>query len=440
MTIVRKALLLSSTAYLSLGISVIQMAILSRALGPSGVGQLTLLRQTLLLAVQLASMGLPVAMVSFTKKSAVSESEGLLSVTAFCAVSGSIATLILVFILASNKGGFFGYLNTWIVIAAGVWVMTVLMRAILYSVLLGRLRVRSMAIIDAAPQFALTIWYGVLWSIGTLTITACLVSEALIVGVLSLLIAISIVRPLPLLAEHATRFKVNVRFLTNALKQGLETMVGAMLLLLNGYVGLVILKRIDGDFSQLGFYSRGVSLATTAAMGFQALQRLLYANWVSMDHARRQESAERTINVAVSLTLIASFAMYLMAPYLIRLLFGERFLPAVPVARVAVPGACLFLVVRLLTSLFNADHRANYSVLVLAIAVATNVFAAIILVTPLRATGSALALVVGYTAAFIVALYLGKTRFNLRLGRMLVPSRSLLMTVTKSVFSRKASA
>lgn len=61
MSFLRKAVLVNSAEFVSLGIAILQTSVLTRALGPEGIGRYAIILSALFLTPQICSLGMPLS-------------------------------------------------------------------------------------------------------------------------------------------------------------------------------------------------------------------------------------------------------------------------------------------------------------------------------------------------------------------------------------------
>lgn len=437
MTILRKGIAVSINAYAVMILGIVQVMILSRALGPSGVGELSLYRQTVLLGVTVSSLGWPMAMIYWLNQKRIEPGKALASIALATGMLSILCTSVVLGFLWWESGSFFPVHNIWVLLGVALWIPSWLLRAVFYNYELAQLNTRSMIIIELAPQALLTFWLAYSWMFGLIDVTYAVMSESIIIGVFSLIISLVLVRPWRIIGLIPRSNRIDYGFLWDSLRHGIMMASSSILLLLNGYLSLVLLRTLTDDFDELGYFSRGFRLATIVGLSFQVLSRLLYSNWSGMEAERRSRSVERTVNVTLTLVIIMGSAVFLAAKPLTILLFGQDFIPAVPVTQITIGAVSVFIIVRLLQSMFNADNKSIYNVLILVVGLITNALGCVWLIPELQAQGAAWALVASYLFMAMFALLISKIKYGLRFRALLMPSATLVLDVLRSLFKRK---
>ena len=84
-----------------------QAMLISRALGPVGVGQLGLFRQTLLLTIQVACLDLPTAAI-YTINQKKMEASKVIAMDLWTCLGTSLAAGVVLLVLFAAVRGFFG--------------------------------------------------------------------------------------------------------------------------------------------------------------------------------------------------------------------------------------------------------------------------------------------------------------------------------------------
>ena len=136
MSFYRKAIIVNSAAIICLAIGVIQAAILSRILGPNGIGQYTLIITTLTLTATLSSIGLPKAFLYYSKKNPHLRNQyfgiSFWTLLLLGFIGGSFLSILL---LIYPK--FFGPLSTTVIGGLWIYIIIVQQRALVRNYLLA---------------------------------------------------------------------------------------------------------------------------------------------------------------------------------------------------------------------------------------------------------------------------------------------------------------
>jgi O-antigen/teichoic acid export membrane protein len=154
-------------------------------------------------------------------------------------------------------------------------------------------------------------------------------------------------------------------------------------------------------------------------------------------HASDERNANRDTAQVSRITVLivgtACIAILLLGRLLIRLLYSDRFLPAVTPMFILLPGILMISIAKVLTSDLVARGYPRANLWAGLVAVASNVACNIVLIPRMRISGAALASTVSYTlyAAVIVIYFMRVT--GVRFGSLVAPTagdaRYLVRTV-----------
>ena len=241
--------------------------------------------------------------------------------------------------------------------------------------------------------------------------------------------------PPPSARQKTRRPFCDVKLVGGMVPFSLQLMSTDFLILLNGYVSIAILRWLTNDFDQVGFFARGIQLATLTTMAFQSVNHLMYANWSNRDGTDRQKSVERTVNVVFTVVVALCVIVLIAAEPLTVILYGSEFKQSAALARIAIFGVGAFVVARLLQNLFNAAGHGAYGVAMMLTGLAITTTAGLLLVPQHGAYGSATAVLISALGMTTFALVVARRRFDIRLASLLIPSPRLLVQAARSAFA-----
>lgn len=431
MSFVKKGLLVSSAGILQMGIGVMQVMLLSRGLGPDGVGQLAMYRQVFLFSVQIAALGLPMAMINSVNKQKENLSRAFSS-TLYPSLIPVVMAAAVNVVLICTVPKVFGTPSLLLCIGACLYIVLLHVRSVFYNLQVILLNAREMAVILIAPTI---VYIGIL---AVLFLCDCMVVDQVVVIEACTLMGLGCFLGM----WHARKALVflttpSVRILRNTFKLGTQIVAADMGSLFNGTVTLVILRLAVEDFEEIGYFSRGLVLATMVLRIVGTIVRLLYSKWAQLEGEALRNSVHTTINVTFTLALALSTVVILLTTPIVLVLFGEQFLPSVPVTRIMIIGVGGFVIAQTLQSLFNSDSKPVFNILVFLVGILVNVPLALVFAPRYQAMGSAGAMLASYLAMTTTSLVIAKLRYGLSLRALLLPSPRLAWAVYRQ-FRRKA--
>jgi len=179
---------------------------------------------------------------------------------------------------------------------------------------------------------------------------------------------------------------------------------------LNHKIDILILKRM-GDIAEVGFYSLGVNVAETIwqvpiAIGVVLMTRT--ANQVN----ERVTTGEvcSTLRISLLVVLFAALILYLLAPLLVTILFGERYSDSIPIIRTILPGILFFVILKILNSQFIGAGKPQLTMIALIPALVINIVLNILFIPSYKGIGAAMATNISYfTASFVLLLVYSRT-------------------------------
>ena len=157
---------------------------------------------------------------------------------------------------------------------------------------------------------------------------------------------------LGLVRQFTIRLIFHKNILRSLVKMGIVYALTTMLLQWNYKVDVLLLKRMV-PLSEVGFYSLGVSITEQLwllpyAMGVVLMSRTANAT----NNEQILETTARLLRFAFPLALVGGLVMALLTPFILPLIFGEKFIPSIQVVQAILPGIVIFMVFRILESYF----------------------------------------------------------------------------------------
>jgi O-antigen/teichoic acid export membrane protein len=377
----------------NLGAAVLSLAnvvITSRALGPVGRGDLVFLTTMAMLTATLATLGIEEAngnlagVAPASRRALASNSVGL------ALVLGGVAAGALLGLVAAFPaiGGESTPALRWIAVAAiPILILQVALQFLIradYGFALTNVATL------AAPVLTVTV-NGALAATGHITVEA-----ALAIWVGAQLVATAL-----LVAYVARRLqgfgRPNVRLALNALGFGVKAHTGRVMKTGNYRLDQWLLGSIGGS-RELGLYSVAVAWSEAVFYLPEALGMVMRPDLV---RASRSEAASRgatAFRIAVLLTVPVVLGLLVAAPILCITVFGERFGGAVDDLRVLAPGAFGILALKLLANALTAQGKPMLGNAAIAVAFLATIALDLLLIPAYGGLGAAVASTIAYTA------------------------------------------
>lgn len=232
-------------------------------------------------------------------------------------------------------------------------------------------------------------------------------------------------------------FRWDPGIVKGTLRFGVQQNVATFLDVLN-YRFDMLLVNYFLDPAYVGFYSISLVIPEKLWNVPNILSSVLHPR---VAHAGNENDANRDTAQVSRITVLiigaACIAILLVGGLLIRLLYSDRFLPAVAPMLILLPGILMISISKVLTSDLVARGYPRANMWAGLVAVASNVACNVVLIPRMQIRGAALASTVSYTlyAVVIISYFIRVT--GVRLGSLVVPTagdaRYLVRTVRREI-------
>jgi O-antigen/teichoic acid export membrane protein len=429
----RKGILVSGGQMTSVFLNMLAGVIFSRALGPDGMGQYELFRNTAILAATICAMGLGSANIFFLNNRKV---EPVRIVTNAFKVSLTMGALLAAGLTAAFLGfpRYFGHISPVAAAWFAVGAASLLSISILRPILVARLQARRMVAVDISARLTLLVAAGAL-ALPALFTSGYEMQPQLALGARALGNFVGYVLLLSFLrSEIHPRRPIEWKLLLNVLVYGVKLAAANIMYLLSSSVTVMLLRYFrQEDFGDVGFYTRAVAVAGMVSMIPTSLGPLLYAKFASGTGEARARQAERALRMNVCLGVIMTAGVLLFGKYVIWVLYGREFLPGSDAFVFLAPALFFIPVFGVAGNLLSGDGKALITAALLGGTLVVVATVACLTIPTMSFRGAALATLCGNaftaSATFIVA-----SRFyGLRLAHSVLLNREDIRYVISSI-------
>ena len=374
-------------------VSLVNVLVTARVLGPSGRGELALMTTVAFLTANLAAFGLYEANANIG--GAEPEHRGALaanSVLISLLLGGMAAALVAVLIGVFPALG--GGVRTGVLVLALAAIPVLILQSGLQTLIQSQY---GFAVTNAAwllaPVTNLTV-NGLFAVLGILT-----VGSAVAVWVGGQLLATAV------LARHAVRGLSRIprpdrALARRALAFGSQTHLGRVMTMGNYRLDQWFVGAISGS-RELGLYSVAVAWAEALFYLPTALAMVQRPDLVRASRVDAGRQATAVCRVALLATTVLAILIVVAAPVLCVTIFGPEFSGAVPDLRILAFGAFGIVALKLLGSALNAQGRPMLANVGVGVAFVTTVVLDLVLIRPFGGAGAAVASTAAYTAGGI---------------------------------------
>ncbi|WP_228384163.1 oligosaccharide flippase family protein [Sphingobacteruim zhuxiongii] len=418
MSILKKGIITSMSSYLSLGLGLVQTMIVSRALGPELVGQMSLLRQVAVFGAQIGSFGLPMGIIYFINKRKLDRDtvigSTLIATQLLSLLSSVIVALMLIY------ADFFGEVNIIIILSVIGFIFFSNSRTVFHSLNIADQDVKRMSLIDVLPTVLCVGILLFLYLYDLLNLNNILFLNIFIWPLIGLILALLIQKN-----RIKLTFSINVKYLKEAFSYGSQVNLSDFLVLINSSITLFILKYYTSDFTSVGYFSRAISVTTLINTAFISFLRLLYSHWAQLSGIELKKSVERIMNFLVLVSIVGCILIGLFGDWIVLILFGKEFLPATSLVQIIIFGATGFLISKSLLKLFISDGNVKYNLVCLLVGGISNIILSVILIKLYGVKGAGFAQLFSSILMGLTALYIAKSRYGISISRILIPNFSI---------------
>jgi len=378
---------------LSFGTSIV----VARVLGPEGKGaySLIILIPTILAMVGNLGIGIANAYFGGKKKYALSDIAAN-SIIAALGIGSILAIIFLVYFFLFQPSFLHGIEPQAIVLATLVLPLSLLIVYFSY-ILLGQTKIKEFNLVNLVQGGALLIF-----TLFLLFVIQKNVFNVIIAWVIAIILAISL--SIWLVSRIA---KINIKFnpllFVDSVKFGGQGYLGNVIQFLNYRLDMLLVA-IFINLTYVGYYSIAVPLAEALWYFPSAVGTVIFARTISLSPEEANKSTPRICRNTLFLTLLAALVLFAVGKYVILLLFGSDFLPALSPLQILLPGVVVLSICKVLGNDIVGRGKPIINTIIAGISLAINIPLNIILIPRMGISGAALASTISYTASAIFAI------------------------------------
>lgn len=372
------------------------VVILVRVLGPADFGLYTSLMVVPMLVVSFFQMGIRASTVyqigsgKHDDSSIVSAVFSILLVTSFAGI------------LFSGLAYFFVSTTGYSLLMMGMALVVIPMRlTAVYTggVFLGK---------EEIPSANLMNWLSGLLMLLFAAVFVLLLRWGLNGALLSLLLANAVVACVALI-KLVRRFRIKISFLNPLIKKLLRTgivyAVSFLVIQLNYRIDVLLLKALSSP-AEVGIYSLGVSVAellwqVPLAISVVVMSRSANAT----DKSAMNQSTARLLRVSLVFGMIISMFVVLLSPWIVPLIFGEKFRSSVIIMQTILPGILMVIIFRILSGQLSGMGRPEVALKAFIPALLLNIGLNYLWIPDYGANGAVMATNISYTLGSVIYLF-----------------------------------
>jgi O-antigen/teichoic acid export membrane protein len=401
-------------------VALLTSIVIARALGPEGTGVYTLATLFPLLVLTFTNLGIGPATVYYVAQDKYSLPDVLGNNVILSAIAGTAATLLgLVVAVLFHSYLFPTVPLPYLLLALLLVPVNLFGQHYIIQILLGARRIKEFNAVTVLHKLLL------LLLVSLLAVTARLgIGGAIGATVLSSLLLCLVLYPWVRRIAGRVRFRLNPRYIRDALSYGLKAHLGNIVGFLNYRVEVFMLG-IFLPVSAVGFYAVAVGLAERLWFLSESASLVLFPT-VS---AEKDEQSRKTFTPLVSrsillITAIGAAFLFLVSQWAILLLYSAEYLPAVHLFQILLPGIVFLSAGRILANDIAGRGKPLLNTYVGVTGITMQVLLNLAWIPRFGATGAAWATTISYGISSIVRLWIYMRLSGNSLAVVVVPQTS----------------
>ncbi len=198
----------------------------------------------------------------------------------------------------------------------------------------------------------------------------------------------------------------NYHLISSLLRQGIKYAIALFVISLNYRINILILQHYV-DNTQIGYFSIGVRLAELLWIIPSAVGMVVFSHSAaSIDSRSFSLKSIRIMKYNLLLCSVGAVIIAIICPFFVRIVFGQEYLPSVPIIRLMLPGIVAMVVFKVLNADLAGRGKPLFALNAFFCALVINILLNVVLVPDYGAKGSAIASTASYVLGSLLFLYL----------------------------------
>ncbi|HUV41693.1 MAG TPA: polysaccharide biosynthesis C-terminal domain-containing protein, partial [Sedimentisphaerales bacterium] len=201
---------------------------------------------------------------------------------------------------------------------------------------------------------------------------------------------------------------------------GLKLNLVDLMVIVRSQFSIFLVKFLFDDFSNVGYFSTGQRITVLVIISGQAVLPLLFSTWANFPREHLARHVEKVLRFASTISISFILVTLLVLKWAIVFLYGEEFLPAVPLAMLLIPGTLIYMLSNILMQLLSSRGFPCLSATMLLVSIIINAIASWLLIPSMGIIGAAIGFLIGDIFLFLLVGAVAKIKYKLRLAHCFI--------------------
>jgi O-antigen/teichoic acid export membrane protein len=207
---------------------------------------------------------------------------------------------------------------------------------------------------------------------------------------------------------------------------------------LNYRVDLLLLQKLS-SLKEVGYYSLGVAISDKlwqlpSAIGIVVMSRTANAS----DESALNSDVARLLRLSFLLVLIVAIILWIIIPWLLPLIFGQRFIPSIAIVRWMLPGILMFVIARILMGRFAGQGQPMLLIGIFVPVLILNVLLNLVFIPLHGGVGASWASSISYSAGAIAILLVFSVKMKVPFKEIICFRKSDFSMIQRFVKNRRS--
>ncbi len=332
-----KAFLINCGATAGTLIATVQTIVLSRVLGPHSIGQYALAVSMLSLGSTVFAFGYPLSFLYFAKQPHARKNDYFTAAFIMLSLIGLIGGILFAGLFYTLRG-YFGDFKLLTLFAIAVYSPLALLRVLFRNHLLVDIQAKKITLVELIAVGCSAAMVLAAWMLDRLTVDVAVIS----------FVAATTMRALVgwtwIRKEISFSPVFGLKLFAPLSRMGAKQLWPDLVIMANEQIGIILLKLLLDGFDEVGFYSRALSISMLFNLASQAVMPVLFSRWAELSGTTLEAHIEKVLRFATTFSLGLALGLIAWGEWIVVLLYGPTFIPAVPALRIlSIGAACAML-------------------------------------------------------------------------------------------------